>query len=199
MDKTAFLTSLRAGLNGLPQEDIEERVNFYSEMIDDYVEEGLSEDEAIGRIGPVREIAAQIIADSPLSKPLAETAKPAKKRRGWQITLIVLGSPIWFALLISAFAVVFSVFVALWAIVVSIWAVFACLCCCGVAGIVCGIGLIIGGYWQSGLAMIGAGLVLTGLSILALYGCRGITKAMVWLTRKSVRGIKNRLKKKEEA
>ncbi len=43
MNKQAFLTQLRKGLSGLPQEDIEERLAFYSEMIDDRIEEGLSE------------------------------------------------------------------------------------------------------------------------------------------------------------
>ena len=44
MDKQAFLNRLREGLNGLPQDDIAERLNFYSEMIDDRVENGMSEE-----------------------------------------------------------------------------------------------------------------------------------------------------------
>ena len=35
MDKQQFLKALRSGLNGLPQEDIEERMCFYEEMIND--------------------------------------------------------------------------------------------------------------------------------------------------------------------
>ena len=46
MNKQEFLNQLRSGLNGLPHEEIEERVMFYSEMIDDRVEEGLSEEDA---------------------------------------------------------------------------------------------------------------------------------------------------------
>ena len=47
MGKQEFLAQLRKGLQGLPQEDIEERLTFYSEMIDDRMEEGLSEEEAV--------------------------------------------------------------------------------------------------------------------------------------------------------
>ena len=47
MGKDAFLAQLRKGLAGLPQKDIEERLTFYSEMIDDRMEEGLSEEEVI--------------------------------------------------------------------------------------------------------------------------------------------------------
>ena len=46
MDKHTFLTDLRGALSGLPQDDIEERVGFYGEMIDDRMEEGMSEEEA---------------------------------------------------------------------------------------------------------------------------------------------------------
>ena len=47
MNKQEFLSQLRKGLAGLPQNDIEERLAFYGEMIDDRIEEGLSEEEAV--------------------------------------------------------------------------------------------------------------------------------------------------------
>ena len=46
MSKQEFLEQLRRGLSGLPREDIEERLKFYSEMLEDRMEEGLSEEEA---------------------------------------------------------------------------------------------------------------------------------------------------------
>ena len=42
MSKQAFLARLRKELSGLPKDDIEERLAFYEEMIDDRTEEGLS-------------------------------------------------------------------------------------------------------------------------------------------------------------
>ena len=47
MNKEEFLSELRTKLSGLPQEDIEERISFYSEMIDDRMEDGISEEEAV--------------------------------------------------------------------------------------------------------------------------------------------------------
>ena len=47
MNKQEFLSLLRRELSGLPQGDIEERVGFYAEMIDDRMEEGLTEEEAV--------------------------------------------------------------------------------------------------------------------------------------------------------
>ena len=56
MSKQEFLDELRKGLSSLPQSDLEERLIFYSEMIDDRVEEGLTEEEAISEIGTVNEV-----------------------------------------------------------------------------------------------------------------------------------------------
>ena len=72
MNKQEFLTRLRKGLSGLPQEDIEERLTFYSEMIDDRIEEGLSEEEAVAAIGSPDEIAEQIIGEIPIKKIVKE-------------------------------------------------------------------------------------------------------------------------------
>ena len=47
MTKNEFLSSLRSKLQGLPPADIDERIGFYSEMIDDRMDEGKSEEEAI--------------------------------------------------------------------------------------------------------------------------------------------------------
>ncbi len=42
MRKSEFLAALRKGLNGLPQADIDASIEFYSEMIDDRMEDGLT-------------------------------------------------------------------------------------------------------------------------------------------------------------
>ena len=67
MDKALFLDELRRRLSGLPQSDLDERLLFYSEMIDDRMEDGLTEEEAVAGIGSVDEIVEQIMAEIPLS------------------------------------------------------------------------------------------------------------------------------------
>lgn len=94
MNKQEFLMRLREGLSGLPQNEIEERLTFYSEMIDDRIEEGLSEEQAIGEIGDIDEIISQIVADIPLAVLVKEKVKPSRKLRVWEIVLLILGSPI---------------------------------------------------------------------------------------------------------
>ena len=124
MTKIGFLLALRDKLAGLPRTELEERLSFYSEMIEDRIEDGLTEEEAVADIGSVDEIAAQIVSDVPLSSLVKEKIKPKRELRTWEIVLLAVGSPIWFSLLIAAFSVVFSLYAALWAVVVSLWAAF---------------------------------------------------------------------------
>ena len=47
MNKAQFLCELEKLLYGLPQEDIKQSLDYYSEIIDDRIEDGLSEYDAI--------------------------------------------------------------------------------------------------------------------------------------------------------
>ena len=75
MNKQEFLLELSKGLSGLPMEDIEERIVFYGEMIDDRMEDGLSEEDSVREIGNVDEIISQIIAETPITKLVKEKIK----------------------------------------------------------------------------------------------------------------------------
>jgi len=197
--KQEFLARLRRCLAGLPQGDIEERVSFYSEMIDDRMEEGCSEEDAIRQIGSVDEVAAQIVADVLLAERAEETATPKRRLKAWEIVLLALGSPVWLSLLIAAFAVVLSLYTSLWAVIVSLWAAFGALIGCALGGVVAGIGFVCGGHSLAGVAMLAAGMVCAGFSIFTFYGCRAATEGAVLLTKKMSLWIKNCFVKKEEA
>ena len=96
MNKEQFLIELASALAGLPEEDIERSLEFYSEMIDDRIEDGLSEEEAVAALGSIDEIRAQIIKDTPLSRIVRECVKPTHKPGGFEIALLIIGFPIWF-------------------------------------------------------------------------------------------------------
>lgn len=199
MTKSEFLEKLQKGLVGLPQEDIEERLNFYSEIIDDKIEEGMSETDAVSDVGNVEEIISQIVADIPLSKLVKEKIKPKREVKVWEIVLCALGFPLWFPLLIAAFAVILSLYISVWSVIISLWAVFVSVIACAFGGIVSGIVLAVFANIYSGIAMIGAGVVCAGLSVFFFYGCKAATKGILLMTRKIVVCIKNCFVKKEEA
>ena len=93
MSKQEFLAQLRKGLSGLPQDDIEERLTFYGEMIEDRKEEGLSEEEAVSAVGNVDEIVEQVVAEVPLVKIAKERIKSKRRLSAGEIVLLALGSP----------------------------------------------------------------------------------------------------------
>ena len=123
MHKQEFLNALRERLSGLPESDLAERLSFYGEMIDDRIEEGLPEEEAVAQTGTVDEIARQILTETPLSRIVREKIKPKRSLRAWEIVLIVLGFPLWFPLLVAAVAVVISLYAVLWSLLIALWAV----------------------------------------------------------------------------
>jgi len=198
MNKQEFIIALGAGLSGLPRKDIEERLVFYSEMIDDRVEDGLTEEEAVCDIGSVEEVVAQIVAEIPLLRVVGDKIRPKRRLRGWEVLLLVLGSPVWASLLVAAASVIFSLYLSVWAVIVSLWATAVSLLACSLGGIAFGVGLAVSGSTLTGIWTIGAGLVLAGLSILAFYGCRAATRGLLLLTKTAAIGLKRRIAKKEE-
>ena len=198
MSKQEFLFLLRKGLSGLPQDEIEERLSFYSEMIDDQMEEGLSEAEAVLEVGSVDEIVTQVIAEIPLTKIAKERLKSKRRLRVWEIILLVLGSPIWLSLGIAAFAVILAIYVSLWAVIISLWAAFISVIGLALGEIISGIAIACNGNALSGIAMLGTGIVCAGISIFSFYACKVATKGILLLTKKIVVWIKNCFIKKEE-
>lgn len=199
MNKQEFSALLRKELSGLPQEDIEERLSFYSEMIEDRKEDGLSEEDAVAAIGSVAEIVDQVVAETPFTKIAKERIRPKRRLRTWEITLLAVGSPLWLSLGIAAFAVLFALYVSLWAVIVSLWAVFGAFVGCAGGGVIAGIFLIAGGHGAAGAVVLAAGLVCAGLSVFAFFGCKAATKGTAVLTKKSVIWIKNCFRRKESA
>ena len=99
-------------------------MTFYAEMLDDRIEEGLSEEEAVAAAGAVEEIVRQTVDETPLAKIAKERVRPKRHLKAWEIVLLALGSPVWLSLGIAAAAVILAVYVSLWDVIVSLWAVF---------------------------------------------------------------------------
>ena len=190
MTKQEFLTALRARLSALPIADMEERLDFYTESIDDRIEDGLAEEDAVQAVGTVDDVAAQILAEIPLSKIVKEKARPKRRLKTWETILLWIGCPIWLSLAVSALAVLFSLYVALWSVVLSLWATFGALGGSALGSLLGGIGLAIGGHSFTGLTLLSAGLVCAGLAILLFFGCKAATKGTANLTQKIVLSIK---------
>ena len=197
MTKLDFIAELGDRLSGLPEAEVDERLSFYNEMIDDYIEDGLGEEEAVARIGRIDEIVDQIIADVPFAKLAKEKIKPKRKMRAWEIVLLAVGSPLWITLGAVALAVFLTLYAVLWTLVAVAWSVFAVFAACAPAGIALGVLSFVFGRPFPAIAYIGVGLVCAGLAIFAFFGCIAATKGCAVLTKKIALGIKKCFVRKE--
>lgn len=197
MNKQEFILALQTKLKGLSQSEIDERLVFYAEMIDDRMEDGLKEEQAVEKIGSVDEISKQIITEIPFVKVVKEKIKPKRKFKAWEIVLIALGSPIWFSLLVSLFAVLVSVYAVIWSVAISIFAVEISFAVSSLAGLITSVYLIVIGNLYNGLGFFSATLVLAGLSILNFWLCKALAKGTVLLTKKFAFWFKNLFIKKD--
>ena len=205
MTKSQLIDKLKKELSGLPGDEVESRIAFYSEMIEDRMEEGLSEEDAVSAIGNINEIVAQIKAEYSTDceivpkKTEEQSHKNSNnnKTKVWTTILIILGSPIWLSLGIAAFAVLISVYSAIWAIAGSLWAVPTSLAGVSVGGLILGIAGICHGTTLYGITLIGAALVTSGLTIFAGFGCFHLTRLAVFLSKVIVKGVIRLFTRKE--
>lgn len=199
MNKNEFLAALGRGLSGLPQDDIAERITFYGEMIDDKVEEGIKEEDAVAQLGDVDSIIKQILLEIPITRIVRERVKPKRSLKAWEIVLIILGFPVWFPLTVSAVAVLFSLYVTICALIASLWAVFISFVAMALSGLVLGIISVLHGSILEGIALIGLFIMFCGFSILMFLGCISAVKGLIVLTKKTAVWIKSLFIKKESS
>lgn len=199
MTRQEFLDRLKSGLSGFPPGDIEERLAFYSEMIDDRMEEGCTEQQAVDLAGSVEDIVAQALADTPLVRLAKERVRPHRRLSAGVIVLLIVGSPLWLSLGVAALSVLLSLYAVLWPLVVSLWAVFVSLAATAPASLAAGVLFTVLGKHPSGGVLIGAGIALAGVSILFFFAVKAATKGAARLTRGIAMGVKKCFVKKEDA
>lgn len=198
MNKFEFIETLKKGLRDLPNDEITERISFYSEIIDDRIDEGLSEEEAVEMIGSVDKIIEEIISEMSLSKQVIKKIKPKRKVSVKALIVIILGSPIWLSLLMVIVAILFTIFLSLWSIIVSLWACFVSFIACGLASSILGLIYIFSNNTLPGVFLISVTFVLLGLAVFLYYGSKYCTKWLCIATKKIILGTKRSLVKKEE-
>lgn len=197
MNRNEFFAELRSALSGLPEADLEERIDFYAEMIDDRIEDGLTEAEAVASIGTPDEVASEILSEIPLTRLVKEKLSPNRSLKAWEIVLLILGCPVWLPLLLAAAAVVLSLYAAVWAVIAACWVVFAAVCLSSAACIVACVVSFTRSAALTAFAFLGAAAVCAGLSVLLFFGCREVSRALIRLSGKIVLNIKRRFAGKE--
>lgn len=182
MNKLEFLSVLESRLKGLPESEINKSVNFYSEAIDDRIEDGETEDEAVASLGDIDDIIQNAMSQASLSGLMKETVKRKFRFSIPVLILLILGSPIWLSLLIALFAVVFALYACAASVIISLFAIVLGFILGGAVAVI-GSPFIMFTNPYTGVLFLGAGLILVGIGIFVLYASVEITKLLIRFTK----------------
>lgn len=182
MNKNEFLKQLKKNLRLLPAQERQKVLDYYSEMIEDEIEEGRSEVDAVSRRGNAAEIAKQTVREyfSARDDGISENEQIKSTSNGLakRLTITILSFPLWLPLYAAGWSILTSLFAAAFS--------------CALAGVACLIPSIIlivtdgaAGVFQCGMCMaaLGCGIVLG-------YGSWELTKLWLKMSGWLCRGIR---------
>lgn len=186
MNKTDFLEKLERLLNNLSKNEKDKTLSYYDEMIEDLKEEGLSEKEAISKIGNPENIANTILEEE-------------KPKKGTEITgplkiiiiiLLILGLPLWGVIILAVICLLISLLLLIMCGYIIIWCIPFILVILSLTSLILGVTSMIGAFilmsqnLELGLFQLGFGISLMGAFILLTFITLKISKYFITLTKK---------------
>ena len=159
MNSKKWLKRLKRNLSGLSSDEKSRIIEFYKEMIDDRIEEGMTEADALESLGAPEDVAQKIVSEGTVK---GEKSPKVRKKRG--------GVSVWSIIGLTFFWLIFGIpIVAVWGSLVAV--VFTLVLCGGVFAFCGAIALsvsIIYMLWQfgAGLTLMGASVLLVGLGLI---------------------------------
>lgn len=191
MGKEEFLRQLEFNLQALNETEKKKSITYYEEIISDYIENGMSEEQAVQKVGNPGNIAKDLLD----SNDSIELKLPSTGNRIINISLIVLGFPLWGCLLLSVALFVFSIYVLIWCVPFMAGAG-----CIGffIASIVSIIGspFVMLKNVPIGMLQLGAGIASLGFSVLLGFAAIYLSHIFTHLSKKFTKTIIALFKKK---
>jgi uncharacterized membrane protein len=191
MDKRQYLDALRERLRGLPEEELKKTLDYYAECIEDRVEAGESETDAVAAMAGVEEAAAQILSTVPLQKIVREKARPSRALRTWEIVLIVIGSPVWLPLLAVCACLLLTAVVVVWSLVIVLVALEISFVAAVAAGAVGAVLYLLQHMAPQALLFAGAGVFCVGIVIFGFFACVAAVRGTAKLCGRLALGVKS--------
>lgn len=176
MTKQEFLKRLGNLLACLPADQVREAQAFYAEAIDDRMEDGVSEEDAVASMGTPGEVAEAILDDLP-PVPRA-VAKTRRKSTVLLWVLVILGSPIWLSLGAAFVITVAAIYAAIWILAASVWIVALAFAATGPVFWVLAIDGVLIGHMAFAIAFLGIGLCTLGVGLLLGAAAFAATKSL---------------------
>lgn len=191
MKKDEFLSSLERLLRSLKREERNRFLSYYAEMIEDYMEDGCEEEDAVQRIGSPGEIAQEILSD--------RETQPARPTPTWMkigvIVLLILGSPLWGSLVLVAICCALVVVIMVMSAYVIIWCIPFIFGVFSVSSLVLAVVSTVGSViimfrdTATGTVQMGVGILLAGIFLVTALLTLELGKRFVGVTKKFSRWL----------
>lgn len=179
MLKSEFIATLRKELLYLNKEECNKFINYYDELLEDYKENGFTEEDAVKRIGNPQSIAENILTE----QSIVSTKIPIFKINILTIVLLILGFPLWGSLLLAAFLLVLSAYIVIWCIPFTTGVSSIAFFIIALVSIV-GTPFIMNDILAVGVVQLGAGIASIGFSILSAFVTLFLSKKLIYITKK---------------
>ncbi len=175
MTKLEFLSGLVKRLEG--REERSNIVQYYREMIDDRIDDGMTEEEAVAAMGSIDDICREYFPES-LKKEDAECSNVGTASGGDGNALVKT--------LLMIVYIIFAVTV--WTVIISLWIAVVSICVCAVSLILASVPVFFKNV-GSGFVILGSGQILLGVFVVANQGIELLTE----LTKKLFKSLKSKI------
>ena len=172
MNKKEYLEKLRKALNDISITNVESCVEYYSEMIDDRIEDGMSEEDAVNSMESIESIVEASRLEKPMPVLVKEKVQKSKEEAGknghgtlWMV-LAIIGFPVWFPLLMVLGVILLALYIILVVLVLTFFLVEIAIALAALGCLVLPIAAFATLSLPSAILCIGGFLLLAGLTTL---------------------------------
>ncbi|WP_346905870.1 DUF1700 domain-containing protein [Clostridium sp.] len=191
MNKSEFFNSLRESLTPLSKEECNKFIIYYEEIIEDYKESGLTEEEAIDKLGNPRSIANDILSE----QDTVDIKIAPFNNNILNVVLLVLGFPLWGSLLLAVALLILSVNIIIWCIPFITGMSSTVFFIAALVSII-GAPFMIGDILAVGIVQLGVGIASIGISILLAFLTVFLSRKFIVITKKLTLMVCKRFNKK---
>lgn len=182
MNKKEFLQQLKSGLSDYPNEEIMKSTGYYSEMIDDRIEDGMTEEEAVEFVGSVESIVKQIKYEMPITTLVKSKVKEKTKDKRMPVgvvVLLIIGSPLWIGILALVLGLLIMVYALIWMVDILLWMTVVLLGMGVLCGIVGFLACLAKAAVGSSFIYLGGACVCAGIGILLFFAVLAVSKEII--------------------
>lgn len=182
MIKEEFIRELDLSLKNELIQNRETYLSYYSEIIEDYLEDGYTEEEAVNKLDEIPSIVKTI------QQEIGNTENKTINKNPIIIFLLIIGAPLWGSILLSVLLLLFSSLIILWCAPFSLGML-------SFAGLLTGAVSLMGLTFNTGIyyivTQLGVGIFALGLGLFLLLGTVYITKYVGSLSKKIIDVLSN--------